>query len=167
MQALNRTGWFKPIKEGSEAGPVQRLTNKLSGRSLALLDKAVWFICTARNAIVVVVCLVIAMVMDPEGHSCKTHPDQCVFSLTGKIEGGLPAFQPPPFSIEVNITKESGSWEIKDFGFGDMVSTLGAAIVIIPVIAILESVAIAKALGNKWHLTRVTRIKVSSLIIIN
>ena len=37
MQALNRTGWFKPIKEGSEAGPVQRLTNKLSGRSLALL----------------------------------------------------------------------------------------------------------------------------------
>ena len=148
MQALNRTGWFKPIKQGGDAGPVQRLTNKLPGRSLALLDKAVWFICTARNAIVVVVCLVIAMVMDPEGHSCKTHPEDCVFSLTGKIEGGLPAFQPPPFSIEVNITKESGLWEIKDFGFGDMVSTLGAAIVIIPVIAILESVAIAKAFGN-------------------
>ena len=83
VQALNRTGWFKPIKEGSDAGPVQRLTNRLSGRSLAILDKAVWFICTARNAIVVVVCLVIAMVMDPEGHNCKTHPDLCVFSLTG------------------------------------------------------------------------------------
>ena len=40
-------------------------------------------------------------------------------------------------------------WETKYFGFGDMISTLGAAIIIIPVIAILESVAIAKAFGRK------------------
>merc|ERR1719500_1773166 len=37
---------------------------------------------------------------------------------------------------------------MKDFGFGDMVSTLGSAIIIIPVIAILESVAIAKAFAG-------------------
>ena len=69
------------------------------------------------------------------------------YIITGKIEGGLPSFQPPPFAITVNVTRESGLWEMKDFGFGDMVSTLGAAIIIIPVIAILESVAIAKAFG--------------------
>ena len=92
--------------------------------------------------------------MDPEGHDCKTNPEDCVFSLTGKIDGGLPAFQPPPFSIAVNVSSEAehgleAIWEMKYFGFGDMVSTLGAAIIIIPVIAILESVAIAKAFGNK------------------
>ena len=90
-----------------------------------------------------------------QGHNCKTHPNECVFSLTGKIEGGLPYFQPPPFSLELNVSEEFGSnstvhefLKLKYFGFGDMVSTLGAAIIIIPVIAILESVAIAKAFGN-------------------
>ena len=91
--------------------------------------------------------------MDPEGHSCKTAPDKCVFSLTGKIEGGLPDFKAPPFSLELNLTREldNGTMsyaEMKYFGFGEMVSTLGAAIIIIPVIAILESVAIAKAFGE-------------------
>jgi len=153
LRALNRTGWFKPIQEGSNPGPVQRMTNKLPSRSLRVLDKLVWFICTARNAIVVIVCLIMAMVMDPEGHSCKSDPDKCVFSLTGKIEGGLPDFQAPPFSLDLNITHEFDNgtisqWEMKYFGFGDMVSTLGAAIIIIPVIAILESVAIAKAFAG-------------------
>ena len=71
---MNRAGWFKPIKEGVEAGRMQRLTNKLPGRGLALLDKGIWFVCTARNAIVVIVCLVMAMMMDPEGHDCRTDP---------------------------------------------------------------------------------------------
>ena len=50
---------------------MQRLTNKLSPRALQLLDKLVWFVCTARNAIVVIACLVMAMLVDPAGHSCK------------------------------------------------------------------------------------------------
>ena len=151
-QALNRSGWFKPIKEGSDPGRVQRLTNKLSPGALHMVDKAVWFVCTARNAIVVVACLGMAMVMDPEGHDCKTQPDECIFSLTGSIEGGLPALRPPPFSVELNVTIEHGEhgagWELKYVGFSDMIATLGAAVVIIPVIAILESVAIAKAFGE-------------------
>ena len=47
------------------------MTNKLSPRALQLLDKLVWFVCTARNAIVVIACLVMAMLVDPAGHSCK------------------------------------------------------------------------------------------------
>ena len=148
LRALNRSGWFKPIKEGCPAGAVQRLTNKLSARSLHVLDKTVWFICTARNAIVVIVCLLIAMSVDPEGHNCKTHPQQCVFTLTGAIDGGLPDIQPPPFSLELNVTDDHGDWEVRYVGFSDMISTLGAAVIIIPVIAILESVAIAKAFGE-------------------
>ena len=98
-------------------------------------------------------CFSVLMLNIFQGHSCKSDPDKCVFSLTGKIEGGLPDFQAPPFSLDLNITHEFDNgtisqWEMKYFGFGDMVSTLGAAIIIIPVIAILESVAIAKAFGK-------------------
>ena len=71
-----------------------------------------------------------------------------MFTLTGQIEGGLPSFQPPPFSLELNTSTEAGSWELTYQGFGDMISTLGAAVIIIPIIAILESVAIAKAFGK-------------------
>ena len=151
FQALNRSGWFKPIKEGSSPGKVQRLTNKLSPQVLQVVDKAVWFVCTARNAIVVVACLLLAMAMDPLGHDCKTQPEECIFSLTGSIDGGLPALQPPPFSVELNVTSDTSGdhgWVLRYVGFSDMISTLGAAVVIIPVIAILESVAIAKAFGE-------------------
>ena len=67
----------------------------------------------------------------------------CTFMLTGDIDGGVPNFQPPPFSIPAN---ESGSGSPEEqIGFGEMVQELGAAIIIIPIIAILESIAIAKA----------------------
>ena len=38
----------------------------MSDRALRIVDKTVWFICTARNAIVVIACLIMAMCMDPE-----------------------------------------------------------------------------------------------------
>ena len=99
--------------------------------------------CTARNAIIVILCLVLAMIIDPEATICKDDPQGCVFTLTGKVEPGLPAFQAPPFSVSSNETTTH---------FGGMVSTLGSAIVIIPLIAILESVAIAKAFGKHLEL---------------
>ena len=93
--------------------------------------------CNVRNAIIVILCLVLAMILDPAATSCKTDPDNCVFTLTGsEMESGLPPFSAPPFSISNNETVTS---------FGGMVSQLGSAIIIIPLIAILESVAIAKA----------------------
>ena len=63
--------------------------------------------------------------------------------LTGDIDGGIPNFQPPFFSIPANETGHGEPEE--DIGFGEMVQELGAAIIIIPIIAILESIAIAKA----------------------
>ena len=131
--------------------------NRLSPGLLSWLDKTVWFLCTARNAIVVIVCLVLALLLDPELHDCSTQPELCVFSLTGSIQAGLPAFQPPPFSApaatNLNHSQSQGNQsqsvgEEDWVAFPEMVATLGPAIVIIPLIAILESVAIAKAFGN-------------------
>ena len=65
----------------------------------------------------------------------------CTFMLTGDIDGGVPNFQPPPFSIPANAS----GLGLDEIGFGEMVKELGAAIIIIPIIAILESIAIAKA----------------------
>ena len=64
-----------------------------------------------------------------------------MFILTGNIESGLPSFQPPPFSMNSTLTGQVIS-------FKDMLAELGSGIVIIPLIAILESVAIAKSFGN-------------------
>ena len=165
FQALNRTGWFKPLQKGGgeSAGRMQVMFNRLSPRLLSALDKTVWFVCTARNAIVVIVCLVVAMLLDPQLHDCTTEPELCVFSLTGSIQAGLPAFQPPPFSVPAAATNlnlslshdhdhghgnHSQTEAGEEIPFTEMVATLGPAILIIPLIAILESVAIAKAFGK-------------------
>ena len=60
-------------------------------------------------------------------------------------------FQPPPFSVTVNTTQSNSTHahsHTHTKGLGGMLSNLGAAVIIIPMIAILESVAIAKAFGN-------------------
>ena len=69
----------------------------------------------------------------PDGKSRNT-----TFILTGNIEAGLPKFEPPPFSF--NDTQAG-----KIYDFGAMVTELGPAVVILPLLAILENVAIAKA----------------------
>ena len=97
-----------------------------------------------RNAIIVLVCLVLAMILDPEATSCSELPERCVFTLTGQIQAGLPAFTPPPFSTTATT---NGTTVTTDFG--GMVAQLGSAIIVIPLIGILESVAIAKAFGEQ------------------
>lgn len=68
--------------------------------------------------------------------------ENCVTDV-GDIKSGLPPFELPPFSLnrtEGNITVL--------IGFSDICSELGASIGLIPLIAILEQVAIAKAFGT-------------------
>ena len=67
----------------------------------------------------------------------------CTFMITGEIDAGVPHFTLPPFSIPANAT--GGGQPEEDISFGSMMSELGSAIIIIPIIAILESIAIAKA----------------------
>jgi len=148
LRALNRTGWFESV-EGQECNSnVQRFMNsRMSPRTLAVVRKIVWFICTARNALVVVTMAIVAMLITPDIHVCENNRDDCTFTLTGDIKGGIPTPALPPFSIPKHSV-ENGTLPPEDVSFGDMAGNLGSAFIIIPIIAILESVAIAKAFSG-------------------
>merc|ERR1711936_786307 len=136
LRALNRTNWFKPIS-GDQSSPIQRFMNRLPPTALLVVNKTVWFVCTARNAIVVILCLVMAMLLDPDINVCEHNRDDCTFTLTGNITSGIPQPKLPPFSIPANASGPGEPAEEKSFT--DMISQLGSAIIIIPIIAILES----------------------------
>lgn len=85
----------------------------------------------SRNALAVIVGILLAYFLTSDG----VEP----FKLTGKIKAGLPPFRPPPFSTTIDG---------KVYSFQDMVSELGSSLITIPLISILETVAIAKAFGE-------------------
>lgn len=60
-------------------------------------------------------------------------------TCSGNITGGLPAVQAPPFYIEYGN---------QTYNFAEICTNLGSALFVTPLIAILESVAIAKSFGN-------------------
>jgi solute carrier family 26 (sodium-independent sulfate anion transporter), member 11 len=89
------------------------------------------YLSISRNAIAVVLGISIAYVFYING----SEP----FKLTGEIKQGLPPFGPPPFSTE---------FDGKTYNFVDMFKALGLSLVTIPLVSILESVAIAKAFSK-------------------
>ncbi|XP_059607532.1 sodium-independent sulfate anion transporter-like isoform X2 [Phlebotomus argentipes] len=86
----------------------------------------------SRNAIAVITGTVLAYLL------YKYH-DDTPFTLTGNVASGLPPFRPPPFTTVV--ANETVS-------FSEMIHTLGSGIVAIPLVSILESVAVAKAFSK-------------------
>lgn len=95
-------------------------------------QKIMWFVSLARNAIVVVIGMIIAYIL-----KVTTNSEPLV--LIGDIASGFPTVSPPPFSTV------SGN---ETFYFTDMLNILGAQSVVIPLVAILETVAIAKAFSD-------------------
>ncbi|XP_041978293.1 sodium-independent sulfate anion transporter-like isoform X1 [Aricia agestis] len=85
----------------------------------------------ARNALVVLAGSTLAFLLYREGET--------PFALTGTIHSGLPNFGPPPFSTVVGNTT---------LNFGDMLATYGPQGLVLPLVAILESIAIAKAFAG-------------------
>jgi len=146
LRALNRTGWFKPLTPESSSW-VQAQTNKLPARTLRVLDKFVWFICTARNALVVISCLTLSAILDPDIEVCMEDRYNCTFTLTGIIHSGMPTFQLPPFSVAAN-TSILAAYDDEEVPLSVMVSRLGSGIVVVPIIAILDAVAIATAFAD-------------------
>lgn len=69
------------------------------------------------------------------------------FALTGDISGGFPTLSLPPFSTVHNN---------QTYNFPEMVSALGLSIVTVPIISIIEAVAIAKSF-NKAKVVDVTQ----------
>lgn len=91
-----------------------------------------WFISLGRNAVVVILGIIIA-------YSLKVAKGTEPFTLIGDIGKGLPSFRPPPFSTTVGN---------ETYTFTDMMRVLGPQSVILPLVSILESVAIAKAFAG-------------------
>lgn len=89
------------------------------------------YLSISRNAIVVIIGIGIAYIFYING----SEP----FRLTGDIKEGLPPFGLPPFSTEHNG---------KQYNFAEMFRALGLSLVTIPLVSILESVAIAKAFSK-------------------
>ncbi|KAK7501491.1 hypothetical protein BaRGS_00007295, partial [Batillaria attramentaria] len=89
--------------------------------------KLVWLCGTAANAIVVITAGALAAILVENGID--------VFSLTGNITSGLPPFGPPPFSVG-NMTT------------GDVFSHIGAGFIIVPILGLVEAIAIGKAFAR-------------------
>ncbi|XP_049869504.1 sodium-independent sulfate anion transporter-like isoform X2 [Pectinophora gossypiella] len=106
-------------------------TSASSSRCRRRLSCLLLYTVRARNALVVFAAAILAAVL----HAYHITP----FALTGKIEGGLPKFGPPPFSTVVNGTHLT---------FPGMLATLGAEGLVMPLVAVLESIAIAKAFAG-------------------
>lgn len=95
-----------------------------------ILNKTFWLLGTSRNAILVIVCGVV-------GYSFK-NAKMTPFKLIGDIPPGLPSIQLPPFSMQPE----------SDETFSDMISSLGSGLIVVPLIALMESIAICKAFSN-------------------
>ncbi|XP_055851407.1 sodium-independent sulfate anion transporter [Episyrphus balteatus] len=89
------------------------------------------YVSLSRNALAVIIGAVLAY--------CLTHDGYTPFKLSGQITPGLPPFQLPPFSTNVNGTA---------YSFTEMIVELGSSVGSIPLIAILESIAIAKTFSK-------------------
>lgn len=72
---------------------------------------------------------------------------ETTLKIIGDIPSGLPAFAPPPFSIP-EIRNETGHVIQEYESFFDMISFIGSGIIVIPLIALLENMAICKAFGT-------------------
>lgn len=91
-----------------------------------------WFVSLSRNAVVVVIGMIIAYIL-------KITLNAEPLNIIGDIGGGLPEFSWPPFTTVVGN---------ETYSFKDMMGVLGPQSVALPLVAILESVAIAKAFAE-------------------
>ncbi|XP_059146486.1 sodium-independent sulfate anion transporter-like [Physella acuta] len=97
-----------------------------------MLHKATWLIGTSSNAIVVITAAGVAAILE-------RHDVTNTISLTGEIAQGLPPFAAPSFEInQGNITMSSG----------ELLGSLGAGIGIVPLLAVVESMAVGKAFAR-------------------
>jgi len=139
LRELKNVTWFKEVdpETAESATWCQSYWARKSPLVRKIAEKAIWFTSIARNAIIVVISLLIAYLLDAESAL-----DDTTFTLTGNITSGFPNVGLPPFSYE-----EDGH----EYNFTDMLSKLNSALIIIPIIAILENVAIAKAFAGGKH----------------
>ena len=65
LQAAKNVTWFETPEDGDEASGCQSFCGRLPSTLRAFVSKIVWLSSTARNAVVVVACALIAYGFDP------------------------------------------------------------------------------------------------------
>lgn len=105
-----------------------------------IVNKIIWLIGTARNAIIVIVTGGISAFFYENG--------QDYFKIIGDIPAGLPSLQPPPFSIPEIRNETTNEIIQQGMGFTEMIGDLGSGLIVVPLIALLENIAICKAFAN-------------------
>lgn len=108
--------------------PVIPKNTKVPSQLQRAITKLLWLFSTARNIIVVIICAIMAWLIE-------IHRGESPVILTGHVKQGLPEFRVPPF--ETRIGNET-------YTFFDMISSLGSGCVVIPMLSLLESISIAK-----------------------
>lgn len=102
------------------------------GRTDGYVKQIRWFLSTGRNAVVVIIGITVAYIL-------KQVTDSEPLILIGHIGSGLPTLQPPPFNTVVGNDT---------YYFADMAKALGPEAIILPMVAILQLIACAKAFAE-------------------
>ncbi|KAJ8916115.1 hypothetical protein NQ315_004482 [Exocentrus adspersus] len=100
---------------------------KIPTRSFSV-KKLLWFLSISKNALIVLITSLIGAYLHYNGGA--------PFKLTGNVPKGMPDVGFPAFSAQVGN---------ETVGVMEMVKSLGSGIVVIPVVAVLANVAIAKS----------------------
>lgn len=94
-----------------------------------VLKKFLWYLSLSRNALIVLITSAIAFRWNSSG-------EQVPFKLSGHVQPGIPGFELPIYSVQ------SGNVTI---GYFEVVRELGSSLVLVPLVAVLANVSIAKA----------------------
>lgn len=105
-----------------------------------IINKIIWLVGTARNAILVILTGMIAYLLHQSG--------QDDLQLIGEIPPGMPDFAVPPFSIPEIRNETTGEILQKGESFTEIVSGMGSSLIVIPLIALLENISVCKAFGK-------------------
>ncbi|XP_066151803.1 sodium-independent sulfate anion transporter-like isoform X2 [Euwallacea fornicatus] len=97
------------------------------------VKRLLWFLSISKNALVVLISSVVS-------YYWYNTEDSTPFQLTGKVPSGMPKIAFPPTHSSFNVGNTTNL-----VGFTEMISQLGSGIIVIPVVAVLANVAIAKA----------------------
>nr|CAI5829136.1 unnamed protein product [Callosobruchus analis] len=107
--------------------------NTKPSKNQKIINYGIWLLSTSRNALIVIACSAVAYYYVSNG-------DEPPFLLTGSVKSGLPDFKLPPTETVLNN---------RTITFVEMVADLGSSIVLVPIIAVLGNVAIAKAFASE------------------
>lgn len=110
-------------------------TNVAPSRFHSFVNNTCWLIGTSRNTILVVVSGIIGYLLYDDGVA--------PLQLIGVVPQGLPVFQPPPFSDTGNY-----NGTVEAISFITMLENLSSGIIVVPLVGLLEDIAICKAFGN-------------------